>query len=78
MGCLGALPAKETHAIYGQNVGNGSGSSANLYPAPPREGSRSLVLALSTVSVVAVAAAVIVVALLAMYLLPRGGRRRRP
>jgi uncharacterized membrane protein len=39
---------------------------------------RSVVLAVSTVAIVAIAAAVIVVALLIMYVLPRGGRRRRP
>ena len=35
-------------------------------------------VAASTVAVVAIAAAVIVVALLAFYVLPRGGRRKRP
>ena len=35
-------------------------------------------VAASTVAIVAIAAAVIVVALLALYVLPRGGRRKRP
>ena len=37
-----------------------------------------VVVAASTVAIVAIAAAVIAVALLAMYILPRGGRRKRP
>jgi hypothetical protein len=37
-----------------------------------------VIVAASTIAVVAIAAAVIVVALLAWYVLPRGGRRKRP
>jgi hypothetical protein len=36
-----------------------------------------VILAASTVAIVAIAAAVIVVALALWYILPRGGRRRR-
>jgi hypothetical protein len=37
-----------------------------------------VIIAVSTVAIVAIAAAVIVVAFLVMYVLPRGGRRKRP
>jgi hypothetical protein len=37
-----------------------------------------MVVAASTVAVVAIAAAIVAVALLAWYILPRGGRRKRP
>jgi hypothetical protein len=47
-------------------------------PAAARSMIGAVIVAASTVAVVAVAAAVIVVALVAWYVLPRGGRRKRP
>jgi hypothetical protein len=44
-------------------------------PAPGKEG--RVVLAASTVAIVAIAAVVIVALLALIYILPRGGRRRR-
>jgi hypothetical protein len=38
----------------------------------------AMVVAASTVAVVAIAAAIIAVAFVALYVLPRGGRRKRP
>jgi hypothetical protein len=53
--------------------------SSGLVSPPRREGRIAhVVVAASTVAIVAIAAAVIAVALLAMYVLPRGGRRKRP
>jgi Flp pilus assembly protein TadB len=37
-----------------------------------------VIVAVSTVSIVAIAAVVIVALLVFMYVVPRGGRRRRP
>jgi hypothetical protein len=37
-----------------------------------------VILAVSTVSIVAIAAVVIVALIVLMYIVPRGGRRRRP
>jgi hypothetical protein len=37
-----------------------------------------MVIADSTVAIVAIVVAVVIVALLAAYVLPRGGRRKRP
>jgi hypothetical protein len=37
-----------------------------------------MVVAASTVAIVAIAVAIIVVAMVAWYVLPRGGRRKRP
>jgi hypothetical protein len=46
--------------------------------AEPANGNETgVIVAASTVAIVAIAAAVIVVALLAWYVLPRGGRRKR-
>jgi hypothetical protein len=37
-----------------------------------------VILAVSTVSIVAIAAVIIVALIVFMYVVPRGGRRRRP
>jgi hypothetical protein len=39
---------------------------------------RRVIVAVSTVSIVAIAAVVIVALIVLMYIVPRGGRRRRP
>jgi len=59
------------------------GAPRAVSPAPgfrvDQSGKKDGVLvAASTVAIVAIAAAVIVVALLVLYVLPRGGRRKRP
>jgi hypothetical protein len=47
------------------------------FDAEQRGKNGPVVIAASTVAIVAIAAAVIVVALVAWYVLPRGGRRKR-
>ena len=75
----------ESKADHGQetsrtisSISSSAGSQLRVYPEKLGYMIGAVLVAASTVAVVAVAAAVIVVALLAWYVLPRGGRRKRP
>jgi hypothetical protein len=48
------------------------------FASEPKERSGDVILGVSTVSIVAIAAVVIVALIVFMYVVPRGGRKRRP
>jgi hypothetical protein len=48
------------------------------FASKPQETKGRVILGASTVAIVAIAAVVIVALIVLMYVVPRGGRRRRP